>query len=217
MHHENGTRLNEVIPNKIFEISDYNLNDEKTNDKRFLASFLGSQVSIHPGYDTDSKMHDIAIIKLCGFDKKHAWVNLPVDNPQFVFDDFWIFGWGAMESNEYPDILHWTKTPSVKYSNCKKNYENFRNWNYNESMIICAGREGVDSCNGDSGGPLVQYGDNCEAVQYGIVSWGEGCGKKDKPGIYTSTAYYRMSKKISKNYFFKILSIFLYFVVNRLD
>jgi len=39
---------------------------------------------------------------------------------------------------------------------------------------------GKDSCRGDGGGPAV-----CDGVLHGIVSWGHGCSKKYRPGIYT--------------------------------
>uniref|UniRef100_A0A8C6QE07 trypsin n=1 Tax=Nannospalax galili TaxID=1026970 RepID=A0A8C6QE07_NANGA len=39
---------------------------------------------------------------------------------------------------------------------------------------------GKDSCQYDSGGPVLFNGE----VQ-GIVSWGTGCAKKERPGIYT--------------------------------
>ena len=48
--------------------------------------------------------------------------------------------------------------------------------------MICAGADGQDTCQGDSGGPLVlSLG---TPVQIGIVSWGDGCGDPDKPGVY---------------------------------
>jgi secreted trypsin-like serine protease len=50
----------------------------------------------------------------------------------------------------------------------------------------------VSPTQGDSGGPLV-----CEdkATEHGltlrgIISWGSGCGDRNKPGVYTDVAYY---------------------------
>jgi serine protease 56 len=47
----------------------------------------------------------------------------------------------------------------------------------------------MDSCAGDSGGPILcKEGDKWTI--FGITSFGEGCGKKGKYGIYTRLSNY---------------------------
>jgi hypothetical protein len=63
-----------------------------------------------------------------------------------------------------------------------------------EGDMICAGEGGKDACFGDSGGPLYLQSSPEEGqpitTQVGIVSWGEGCARQGKPGVYASVAYH---------------------------
>ena len=46
-----------------------------------------------------------------------------------------------------------------------------------------------DACKGDSGGPAVAQ-IHGRATLFGITSWGYGCGRRNKPGVYTKVREY---------------------------
>lgn len=79
------------------------------------------------------------------------------------------------------------QVPIVKTSTCREVYEDY----FITENMFCAGyRKGrIDSCAGDSGGPLLcPVGDRWTI--FGITSFGEGCGKRGKYGIYTKVPNY---------------------------
>ncbi|KAM8802737.1 LOW QUALITY PROTEIN: hepatocyte growth factor activator [Rhynchonycteris naso] len=101
-----------------------------------------------------------------------------------------IAGWGHQDENEsgYSSILREALVPLVADHKCSSPEVYGADISPN---MLCAGYFDCksDACQGDSGGPLV-----CEkngvAYLYGIISWGDGCGRLNKPGVYTRVANY---------------------------
>jgi len=63
--------------------------------------------------------------------------------------------------------------------------------------MFCAGllEGGADTCQGDSGGPAVAFlrlskFHETRATLVGLTSWGYGCGRENKPGVYTQVNRY---------------------------
>ncbi|MGP3976938.1 S1 family peptidase [Streptomyces sp. 8N114] len=136
-----------------------------------------------PGYNGTGK--DWALVKL---DKPIDQPTLPMaKDASLNKGDFTIAGWGAdKEGGEQQRYLLKAQVPFVDDATCKTAYSNLV-----EDEELCAGKMdtgGVDSCQGDSGGPMFRKDDAGEWVQVGIVSWGDGCARPGKPGVYTEVS-----------------------------
>jgi secreted trypsin-like serine protease len=101
-----------------------------------------------------------------------------------------ITGWGATsEGGQSSRVLLKASVPYAPNDAC--NAPAVYNGAIRQGMM-CAGRPdgGVDSCQGDSGGPLVWRSPD-GPVLVGVVSWGEGCARKLRYGVYARVADYR--------------------------
>jgi len=78
-------------------------------------------------------------------------------------------------------FLHQAKVPLESRTTCQDAYHGYTI----SSNMRCAGyaKGGIDACQGDSGGPLV-CSKNDKWYLMGAVSWGIGCGRKGKYGVY---------------------------------
>ncbi|CAG9763026.1 unnamed protein product [Ceutorhynchus assimilis] len=89
-----------------------------------------------------------------------------------------ITGWGdLLEGGSSPARLHVVDVPWISNESCTE-YYGAPVITYN---MMCAGSPegGRDACQGDSGGPLAVDG-----VLMGVVSWGAGCARPNRPGVY---------------------------------
>ncbi|KAL7646714.1 UNVERIFIED_CONTAM: hypothetical protein RMT77_001967 [Armadillidium vulgare] len=139
---------------------------------------------IHPKFWVLS--HDAALIKL---DKKFDFPVPPVcitnvRTPE-VGEKVVIIGRGSMKEKGPPTIkLHNAEVQILPDKMCEDRYAKY----FNPSFICAGDLSGVpDTCQGDSGGPLIKrIGEHWH--QIGIVSFGDGCGRADSPGVYSKVS-----------------------------
>ncbi|XP_076017050.1 hepatocyte growth factor activator serine protease [Genypterus blacodes] len=141
-------------------------------------------------------LHDIVLIKLKKQDgrcvKKTPFIRpicLPDKDTVFA-DDYCcsISGWGHLneKATEYSNLQE-AGVRLIPHDTCTKP-EVYGN--HVTADMLCAGiNHCVDACQGDSGGPLA-CARNDVSFLYGIISWGEGCGRSGKPGVYTKVVNY---------------------------
>jgi len=100
---------------------------------------------------------------------------------------FRVLGWGTTyESGYIQRRLRTVTVPYVPDLACSQAYRNIDVVLIARQMT-CAGRlvaGGRDSCQGDSGGPLIGWNGR-RWLEWGVVSWGNGCARHGYPGVYT--------------------------------
>ena len=97
-----------------------------------------------------------------------------------------IVGFGVTkEGGDAPDLLQQARVPIITDKSCAESYPR----SFEGQTQICAGYPlgGTDSCQGDSGGPLFSRSAGGLFV-VGSVSYGEGCARANRPGVYARVA-----------------------------
>ncbi|CAJ0967531.1 unnamed protein product [Ranitomeya imitator] len=171
-----------------YKISLPNSNEISVNVKKIMRN---------PSFSDIGSLGDISLIELANnmnFTSYILPVCLPTANVTFPMGLMcWITGWGDTRSGvslPSPMTLQEVSLPLIDTQTCDELYHISSTTSNSTPIIledmICAGYKigGTDSCQGDSGGPLVCSQEG-QWFLAGLVSWGEGCGLLNRPGVYT--------------------------------
>ncbi|XP_065815910.1 plasminogen activator, urokinase a [Labrus bergylta] len=161
-------------------------------------SFTVEKLIIHQKFNESNFDNDIALLKIksrsggCAVKSESArTVCLPplrTQLPAGIQCSIAGFGHERSLAWHYSQYLKEAKVKLISRPECRRasHYGDLITTN-----MFCAGSPdwSTDACKGDSGGPLV-----CEVsgrmFLYGVVSWGDGCARRNKPGVYTQVTNY---------------------------
>lgn len=152
-------------------------------------------IILHENYSSPGVHDDIALVQLAeevSFTKYVRRICLPEAEMKLSENDSVVVtGWGALSmGGPFPLVLQQAFLKIIDNKNCNAPYALS---GLVSDTMLCAGfmSGDADACQNDSGGPLV-YPDSRNIWHIiGIVSWGDGCAKKNKPGVYTRVTSYR--------------------------
>ncbi|EAT45513.1 AAEL003233-PA [Aedes aegypti] len=152
-------------------------------------------IAQHRGYNRRLQQDNIALIRLdqdVTFEDHIQPICLPTSSylktlqiPQYI-----VTGWGDTETGHKSMTLLKTTVKQANRSECQE-WMTVRGLKLTEDQLCVGERDGADNCKGDGGAPLgysAEYNRGMRFVQFGIVSFGSGCGVV--PSVYTRVASY---------------------------
>ncbi|CAN9515311.1 unnamed protein product [Ophioblennius macclurei] len=151
------------------------------------------RIVAHGDYNPVTFDNDIALMELDADVSlnQNIWpICLPASSHDFpAGEEAWITGWGnTREGGVRATVLQKAQVRIINSTVCKSLMSDEVT-----DRMLCAGvlKGGVDACQGDSGGPLSVTGLGGRVFQAGVVSWGDGCARRNTPGVYTRVSRYR--------------------------
>jgi secreted trypsin-like serine protease len=150
--------------------------------------FPVDRVVVHERYDDGTQENDVALVHVTRrYTGEMVRLLEPADTERFASDGTLavVVGWGlTAEGGAVQNALRRVTVQILSNKTCNGLAA------YAGAVsdgMLCAGfpEGGKDSCQGDSGGPMVVGDGKGNRLQVGIVSWGEGCGRPNKFGVYT--------------------------------
>ncbi|XP_014444142.1 suppressor of tumorigenicity 14 protein [Tupaia chinensis] len=147
----------------------------------------------HPSFNDFTFDYDIALLELekpVEFSTVVRPVCLPDASHVFPAGKaIWVTGWGHTEEGGSGALI--LQKGEIRIINQTKCEELLPQQITPRMMCVGFLRGGVDACQGDSGGPLSSVEADGRIFQAGVVSWGEGCAQRNKPGVYTRLPVFR--------------------------
>ncbi|OCT57628.1 hypothetical protein XELAEV_18003272mg [Xenopus laevis] len=175
-------------------VGQYDLSKKVQGEKTFQVN----RIVTHPKFNQKTFDNDLALLELTSSVTASESAR-PVCLPPVPIDpapgtNCYIAGWGSLyEDGPLSDVIMEAHVPVLSQEACRGTLGK----DMLTSTMFCAGylTGGIDSCQGDSGGPLTcQDPISKQYVLYGITSWGDGCGERGKPGIYTRPTCFELSE-----------------------
>uniref|UniRef100_H0UYJ5 Peptidase S1 domain-containing protein n=1 Tax=Cavia porcellus TaxID=10141 RepID=H0UYJ5_CAVPO len=182
----------------IVQLGELTLYPSAWNLRAYLNRYKVKDIFIHP--KAKGQTNDIALLKLASPVTYTKYIH-PVcvqaaSSSTFLHrSDCWVTGWGVLHEDltplPPPYYLREAQVTILNNTRCNYLFKQPTALSRIKESMFCAGAEdgSTDSCRGDSGGPLVCDLDGLW-YQIGIVSWGVGCGRANRPGVYTNVSHH---------------------------
>lgn len=161
----------------------------------------------HHEYDSEIHDYDFGLIELVenlAYTKNIQPISLPSVNDRIDGSFGVVFSWGEnlfnlfvskkisafvslsgmTKRNTCTDLYHKSIVPIVDHDNCSEIYESIHRIT---PRMVCAGKNAdvKVTCSDDSGSPLIWRDLKSGVLKLvGLVSWSNGCGEPNYPGVY---------------------------------